>query len=64
MLDIFNILAGICSIVGLGVSIFTASKVIKINNNVLVNSNNKINKNKISKNKMEDNSKIVGGDDL
>lgn len=29
-MDIFNIISGVCSIVGLLVSVFTASKVIKI----------------------------------
>ncbi|MCI8495159.1 MAG: hypothetical protein HFI74_05715 [Lachnospiraceae bacterium] len=30
MMDLFNIICGVCSIVGLLVSVFTASKVIKI----------------------------------
>lgn len=30
MMDIFNIICGVCSVVGLLVSIFTAGKVIKI----------------------------------
>ena len=29
-MDVFNIFCGLCSVMGLGVSIFTASKVIKI----------------------------------
>ena len=33
MMDIFNIICGVCSIVGLLVSLFTASKVIKISQN-------------------------------
>lgn len=32
-MDVFNIICGICSIVGLFVSIFTASQVIKITKN-------------------------------
>lgn len=66
-MEVFNIIAGICSIIGLGVSIFTASTVIKIKKNVLVNSNNKTNKiskNKIIKNKIGDGNNIVGGDEL
>lgn len=31
-MDIFNIVCGVCSILGLLVSIFTASKVVKISN--------------------------------
>ncbi len=34
MMDIFNIICGVCSIVGLLVSLFTASKVIKITQNL------------------------------
>lgn len=33
-MDIFNIICGVCSIVGLLVSIFTVSKVIKISQNL------------------------------
>lgn len=32
-MDVFNIISGVCSIAGLLVSLFTASKVIKITNN-------------------------------
>lgn len=32
-MDIFNIISGICSIIGLLVSLFTANKVIKISKN-------------------------------
>lgn len=34
MMDIFNIICGVCSIVGLLVSLFTAGKVIKITQNI------------------------------
>ncbi len=34
MVDIFNIICGVCSIAGLLVSIFTASKVVKISQSV------------------------------
>lgn len=64
-MDVFNIVAGVCSIIGLGVSILTASTVIKIKNNISIDSNNrtkKISKNKIYKNSLRDNSSIVGGD--
>lgn len=46
MMDIFNVICGVCSIVGLAVSLFTASKVIKISQNI--NSGN-----------MDDHSKVV-----
>lgn len=36
MMDIFNIICGVCSIVGLLVSLFTAGKVIKISQNLNV----------------------------
>lgn len=35
MEELFNIIAGVCSIIGLLVSLFTASKVIKINSEVI-----------------------------
>ncbi len=34
MVDIFNIICGVCSIAGLLVSIFTASKVVKISQSI------------------------------
>lgn len=40
MENFFNIVCGICSIVGLLVSLFTASKVVKINSEV-INKNTK-----------------------
>lgn len=45
-MDLFNIICGVCSIVGLLVSVFTASKVVKISRTV--NSGN-----------MDDHSKVV-----
>ena len=33
-MDVFNIISGVCSIVGLLVSLFTASKVVKITQNI------------------------------
>lgn len=39
-MELFNIIAGVASIVSLGVSLFVASKVIKITNTINVGSNN------------------------
>lgn len=39
MMDIFNVVCGACSVVGLLVSVFTASKVVKISQTI--NSGNK-----------------------
>ena len=33
-MEVFNIISGVCSIVGLAVSFFTASKVVKISQNI------------------------------
>lgn len=33
-MDLFNIICGVCSVIGLLVSIFTASKVMKISQNI------------------------------
>lgn len=35
-MDIFNIICGVCSIMGLAVSLFTAGKVIKITQNLKI----------------------------
>lgn len=35
-MDIFNVICGVCSIVGLAVSLFTAGKVVKISRNISV----------------------------
>lgn len=40
-MDLFNIIAGVCSIISLFISIFVASKVIKISNNFQSNSSRK-----------------------
>lgn len=40
-MDLFNIIAGVASITSLVVSLFVASKVIKISNTINVGSNNK-----------------------
>ena len=45
-MDVFNIISGVCSIVGQAVSLFTASKVVKITQNI--NSGN-----------MDDHSKVI-----
>ena len=55
-MDIFNIIAGLASIIGLCVSLFVANKVIKIdnkinikgNNNKIVSQNNKEGDNSVS----------------
>jgi len=39
-MELFNIIAGVASIASLGVSLFVASKVIKITNTINVGSNN------------------------
>lgn len=50
MMDVFNIICGICSVAGLFVSIFTASKVIKVTQTL--NSGN-----------LDDHSKVVNGNE-
>ena len=40
-MEIFNIIAGVCSILGLIVSLFVASKVIKINETINIKGDNK-----------------------
>lgn len=44
-MNLFNIICGICSVIGLFVSIFTASKVVKITQ--IINCNNKIDHSKV-----------------
>ncbi len=39
-MDLFNIICGVCSIIGLLVSLFTASRVIKISNTFKANKDN------------------------
>lgn len=52
-MELFNIICGICSIAGLAVSVFTASKVIKISN---------VNKSQISKTENTVENTSIGGD--
>lgn len=59
-MDVFNLVAGVCSIIGFIISVFTINKVIKIEKRVVKSS---INKNKICENTVMDNSKIVGGNE-
>ncbi|CAM3921470.1 MULTISPECIES: hypothetical protein [Bacillus cereus group] len=40
-MELFNVIAGVCSIISLFISIFVASKVIKISNNFNNNSSRK-----------------------
>ncbi len=56
-MDLFNIICGICSVAGLAVSIFTASKVIKISQDVKIQENVDFSK---TKNTLKDT--YVGGD--
>lgn len=58
-MDVFNIISGICSILGLLISCFTLNKVTKIYNKSTDNSNTKT---KIKDNNMGNNSKIAGRD--
>lgn len=61
-MEVFNIVSGICSIVGLLVSLFTASKVIKISNTYHCGNNDEHTRvnTKISKSKV--NGSVVGRD--
>lgn len=54
-MEAFNIIAGICSIIGLALSIFATAKVIKLEKKVQVNGNI------IQSNKMNDNNTVIGG---
>lgn len=60
-MEVFNIICGVCSIAGLLVSVFTATKIIKISNNLNYgNSSNKTTiKTKVGKSKVE--GAVVGG---
>ena len=64
MMDIFNVVCGACSVVGLLVSVFTASKVVKISQTI--NSGNKDDhSNVVSKNtKSTFNGSYVGRDSV
>ncbi|MBB6214543.1 hypothetical protein HNQ80_000626 [Anaerosolibacter carboniphilus] len=55
-MEVFNFISGLCSIVGLGVSIFAASKVIKIHQQISTKETI------IHKNKMRDGNTVIGGD--
>lgn len=59
-MQIFNIVSGICSIVGLLVSLFTASQVIKISNTYNCDNDDTRVKTKISKSQV--NGSVVGRD--
>ncbi|RMD01101.1 hypothetical protein D9O40_09030 [Clostridium autoethanogenum] len=61
-METFNFIAGLCSILSLGVSLFTATTVIKIKKQFNVTSVTK-NRNKICGNKLDNKSKIVGGNE-
>ena len=57
----FNIISGVCSIVGLLVSLFTASKVIKISHNLNIRNNSKKSTIKTVMRKSEVHGDVVGG---
>ena len=63
-MEVFNIISGVCSIVGLAVSLFTAGKVIRITQSI--NCNNRDihsdTKNKVSKSTI--NGSYVGGNSI
>lgn len=54
-MEVFNVISGVCSIVGLALAIFATSKVVKISKHISLKENT------IEKNKMKDNNTIVGG---
>lgn len=56
-MEVFNIICGVCSVVGLLVSLFTASKVVKISQNISLN-----NKKDRSKTKNNIKGSSFGGD--
>lgn len=60
-MGLFNIISGVCSIVGLLVSLFTASKVIKISHNLNIGNNSKKSTIKTVMRKSEVHGDVVGG---
>lgn len=61
MNEIFNIVCGFCSIAGLAVSLFTASRVYKISKNIYINERTKRG-NKISIKGSTVGQDLIGGD--
>ncbi len=64
-MDLFNIISGVCSIIGLAVSLFTAGKVIKISQNINIGNNSKKSTKSTIKTvmrKSEVHGDVVGGD--
>lgn len=64
MMDIFNIICGVCSIVGLLVSLFTASKVIKISKTFNCGNGNDQSKTANKNSKSEFHGNYVGRDNI
>lgn len=61
-MDMFNIISGVCSIVGLVVSLFTAGKVIKISQTINCGNNSKESKVNTKITKSDVYGDVVGGD--
>lgn len=61
-MELFNIISGVCSIVGLLVSLFTASKVVKISQTINCGNNSKKSTSKTAIHKSEVHGDVVGGD--
>lgn len=60
-MDLFNIISGVCSIVGLAVSLFTAGKVIKITQTINFGNNSKKSSVNTKINKSDVYGDVVGG---
>lgn len=61
-MEIYNVICGACSIVGLLVSLFTASKVIKITQNINYGNNKKKSISKTTIHKSEIHGDVIGRD--
>lgn len=61
-MDVFNIISGVCSIVGLLVSLFTASKVIKITQTINCGNKSKESQVNTKVSKSEVHGDVVGRD--
>lgn len=61
-MDLFNIICGVCSIVGLAVSLFTAGKVIKVSQTINCGNKSKSSTVRTKINKSEIQGDVVGGD--
>lgn len=61
-MDLFNIICGVCSIVGLAVSLFTAGKVVKVSQSINCGNKRKSSTVRTKINKSEIQGDVVGGD--